>query len=414
MPRSSLAGLAFVAAGIAFIAAMTLVPRPSDQEVVVLTGLACLVCGQLGLVDVILNVLLFIPFGIGLGLLDWRGRRTLLLVAATTLLIETLQLGIIAGRDSSLSDLLTNTAGGMLGWWMARHWRDFILPAPGRARRLATAWGIGWVLLEALTAAALQPAPPPATWYGQRAPELAQFDQFRGTLLEAHLNGDSLPSAPLPNTAAARALLAAGQLTLTARVVPGAPTASFAPIASVYDGGQREAALLGRDGDDLIFRVRLRASDFRLRGPTLRLPDAFGGHARDTLLVEGMYGGGHLEAMVEGDHGIMDRRAVPLSPSWGWSMVMPYRYAFGNSLRFLTMLWIAGLLAPIGWWAARAGAGIRAEWRFAPVLAVPVLGLGVVPVLWGLPPVHPTEWLAAALGLALGLAPVALGRQRMQ
>ena len=62
-------GLVALAAGAAFIALMTLLPQPGQEELVRATPPTCLVCGPLGGVDVILNVILFLPFGLGLGLL---------------------------------------------------------------------------------------------------------------------------------------------------------------------------------------------------------------------------------------------------------------------------------------------------------------------------------------------------------
>src|SRR5918998_1555401 len=97
-------------AGFLFIAATTLVPLPQQSAASQITPLWCLVCGDYGGVDVINNILLFIPFAFGLRLL---GLRSQLVVAAGALLslgIELLQWWVIPGRDASLSDLLTNTS----------------------------------------------------------------------------------------------------------------------------------------------------------------------------------------------------------------------------------------------------------------------------------------------------------------
>jgi hypothetical protein len=98
-----------------------------------------------------------------------------------------------------------------------------------------------------------------------------------------------------------------------------------------------------------------------------------------------------------------------MSPSWGWSYLVPFGYAFGPEVHSLTMLWIGGLLAPIAYWVRRAIHPRRARWHgpLVPVIVVG-LGLGVLPVIAHFPPVHWSEWFAAAAGLCAGwfLAPV--------
>ena len=69
----------------------------------------------------VLNVLLFFPLGLSLPLL-WKSfrnaRYTLLLGFSASLLIEFLQ--IFTHRATDINDLLTNTAGTILGYWSAK------------------------------------------------------------------------------------------------------------------------------------------------------------------------------------------------------------------------------------------------------------------------------------------------------
>src|SRR5713101_9526749 len=105
--RQRRAGLALTAAALAVIAVATLVPQPSEAPSVAQIPIWCLVCGQFGTIDALLNVALFAPLGAGLLLLGLPLRRAVLIGAALSLAIETTQYFAIAGRDASLGDLLT-------------------------------------------------------------------------------------------------------------------------------------------------------------------------------------------------------------------------------------------------------------------------------------------------------------------
>lgn len=99
-------------AGFAAILAATLYPDPEAAANVALTPLLCLICGVNGGTDVILNLLLFMPFATGLRLSGWSWRRVTVACATLSFGVELCQYLGIPGRDASLSDLLTNTTGG--------------------------------------------------------------------------------------------------------------------------------------------------------------------------------------------------------------------------------------------------------------------------------------------------------------
>src|SRR3954463_9061304 len=103
------------AAGLLLILAATLRPEPDQTRAAEATPLWCLVCGDHGGVDVINNIMLFIPFTVGLRL-GGVPRTTVLLVGrAGSLAIELLQFWVISGRYSSLTDVMTNSLGTAVG-----------------------------------------------------------------------------------------------------------------------------------------------------------------------------------------------------------------------------------------------------------------------------------------------------------
>jgi hypothetical protein len=91
-----------------------------------------------------------------------------------------------------------------------------------------------------------------------------------------------------------------------------------------------------------------------------------------------------------------------LSPSFGWSLVTPIRYAYGRGVRLITGLWIAAWLLPIGYWSVHARLGRYTTWWLLSLVLL--VGLGLVPRLLGYPAVHWSEWLAAVAGLGIGWA----------
>lgn len=386
--------LSAVAAGIA-----TLQPAPEMADRVARIPASCLVCGELGGTDVVLNLLLFAPFAVGLALLNIRTLRVFLIVAGISLSIEAIQQAWLPGRDASLSDLLTNSIGAMIAAWLAHRRTAFLLPDPRRAAWLTLAGLASWVCLEAAAAWSLLPALPETTYWGQWAPDLGSLDRFTGTVLTAEVAGDSLPPHRLRESPRLRQHLLQGAGPVTATAVTGDPPDDLAPIVSVFDGQSTEIFLLGQRRTEAFFRLRTRVSSLRLRPPAIRITGALPSTRGQPLALAASYTRGRYWLRVEvGGHTL--ERTLDGSPNWAWSYFMPFgNYALGDDVRWLTALWVCGLLMPMGYWAGRTGAGRV----LAGTGAVAGLTLALVPRFFELPPVHLSEWAAAATGLSLGL-----------
>lgn len=391
------AGLLALAAGAVAVALLTLLPHPGQEELVRATPPTCLVCGSLGGVDVILNVLLFVPVGLGLGLLGvpWP------LVAAVGLgasgLVELLQMEVVAGRDASLSDLITNSAGTILGAGLGRNWRRLLFPSPRTSRALATGWGLAWLALATATGAGLDPVPTDAPWYGQWAPELGHLDRFRGEVLSARAGGAPLPPGRRDDTPAWRERLTRPGFAVTATIRAGPPPARLAPIVSVFDAEQEEIVLLGQWGNDLVYRVRMAPARLRLRNPAVRLPGGLDAPPGTEVRIEGGTRGPRFVLASDRPGGRLGR-VVPFSPQWTWALLLPYDHALGPEAGALTALWLFGLLLPVGWWGGRSGRG--GAWVTGLLLLAGVAG---VRASLGFDPAPAGEWLGAGAGLVLGL-----------
>jgi hypothetical protein len=395
-------GLLLTAAGFAFIAAMTLVPHPELVEEVRKLPNMCLVCGEQGGQDVILNILLFIPLGIGLRLAGLNAWKAFGVSVLTSFAVETLQYTVIAGRHASLSDLLTNSSGGGLGILLVDRWRGLIFPGPAASRRLA--WlGIGiWLALEMVSVSLLSIAPPKTIYRSEWAPVLPWFDQFRGEVSRATLNGDLILGALPDEGRKVGARLAKGGFVLEVAGTGDGGSGFLAPIMGVFDEKEQEILIVGEWGRDLIFRVRMRVSDLGLRNPALRLPDVLPAVPGKPLEIRAGLNRGRLFIQLARD-GQESRRELALSPNWGWSFLLPNEYAFGYEVHFLTALWIAGLLLPLAYWARRGATTSTEQWRASALLAALIaLGIGAVPLATRIPAVHWSEWLAAVTGLLAG------------
>ena len=101
-----------VGASLAAIALLTLLPASGNNTT---SGFACVFCGQLATADAILNMLLFVPLGVGLALIGFQLRTAFLVAAFLSGGIDILQLNI-PGRDPSTGDLLSISLGCALGF----------------------------------------------------------------------------------------------------------------------------------------------------------------------------------------------------------------------------------------------------------------------------------------------------------
>jgi glycopeptide antibiotics resistance protein len=103
---------------LAGVAVLTL--RPGSGLGMRLNLVPILFDGPGSAVDAVLNVAVFVPFGLLLAAAAVRFRTTLAAALAITLTIEITQYISDVGRTADINDVLTNVAGASLGWAVAR------------------------------------------------------------------------------------------------------------------------------------------------------------------------------------------------------------------------------------------------------------------------------------------------------
>jgi hypothetical protein len=374
----------------------------------------CVICGPLGGVDAVLNVLLFIPLGAGLVLSGVPWRRAVLTACLLSIAVETTQLFFIPGRDATLGDVITNTVGASLGVALVRHSRTWLLPSPRAAAWLVLGWSGIWLTIQVISSFAFAPSIPTSRFYGEIAPKLGNFDVFRGRVLRATIDGVTIADTLLSDgDSLARRLRNAGQAVAT--VVPADTTFGIAPILRVADTSLREIVLLAQNEREFLFAVRTGAATLRLRGPLFGLPRAFparGGRdaqqAADTVTLTGRYQARKLSLRAESSAG-RGHSAIPIIASLGWTLLLPAQWFIQGTIgeRILSWIWVAFLLLPLGYWtvyAARRSESLtrpsQLTWTISLVFVV--AGLGGAPFVFGQSPTPASDWLAAFAGLTLG------------
>jgi hypothetical protein len=387
-------------AGFVFIAVLTLSPQYGATKA---PPSFCLLCGDTSVLDAILNVLLFIPFGMGLRLTGMSRRRAYAIALVTTITVELLQLAI-PGRDTSLSDVITNSTGAFIGIICADIWRVVLLPSRRVATQLAWGWTLLWALVLTVSAELAHISLPNTTAWGVWRPELLHHDYFSGKVLEATAGGLRTPNAISATSADVRRRLSSDSVVVEATIVGGLVTTPVSAIATVYDYNRSQIFMLGERNGALIFSLRMRTADARVATPDIRLDSVFPRHrsaAPDTMVVAG--GLIHHRLWISARKGgVVRERTHPIDAGLGWSYLLPFDYEYGPEAVWLTVLWLAALSAPAMYWATRAGR--RAQLSVGAVLAATLLA---IPLAAG---VHATawwEWAALALGACIG---VLLGR----
>ena len=383
-------------------------------------------------VDLVLNVLLYVPIGVGLALLRRGPGHVAAIAAVIAAVIETLQVSVIPGRFASLADVITNTSGALLGLAAARHWRALFEPNPVRSRVFAALAAIVALGVLHLTMWAQQEIPPPRTMSTLWRP--APSAGANGAALE---NGTGsrityVTVAGRPHTGRARltpneiARLSgrsgyAVHMGFIAAALPGDEEPAF----ELRDGNGQRILRVRQDGRHLAADVATRARELRLRTPSVRLrrflpsrADRAERSGLDTVHLEVRAAEGSLwltaRQRTSEAHGVHRRGAFA-----GWSLLISQSNSPAR-VRILTFCWVFILMLPLVYWAVlglpspRVRTPVRTNGRRVWRLGSPALGLAaflavvltlaleILPRANGMEPGGITEGLAVVAAIATG------------
>lgn len=372
---------ALSAVALAAVLALTLVPTSGPDSGVFHW---CLRCGDAGLSDFLSNILLFVPFAAGVRWWSGSARRT---VAAALLLSAGIELAqiFIPGRESSLGDIVANTAGAVLvalawRWWPARR------GAPAGLAGAAAA-----LVLLAAAAAALRPSFPRTVYYGQWTPELEGLERYQGVVVSAGVGDVPLPDGRVADSRVVRDRLAAGEAVVV-RALAGPPPARLAPVLNVADAAAREILMLGADRDDLVLLVRRRAADWHLGQPEWRWSGALAGvRPGDSLVIAARGTSAGYCLALNG----RERCGFRSTVGQAWVLLHAVRRVTPAGQALLECLGLALL-------GVAAGLCVRRDVVGAATALAVVAGAVALPPLVGLSPTPAVQVAALAAGLAAG------------
>jgi hypothetical protein len=410
-PHLRRAGLVVVIASLAAIALATLLP----QSGIAAESHLCLVCGSLGGVSAILNVLLFLPLGIGLAIYGFSAKRAVVLMCVLGMLIEIAQLLFIPGRNATIGDVLANSLGGALGFAISGNAFILLRPSPRIATLLTIGWSTLWLAIQTGSAFGFKTTFPQSRYYGQIARSLGDFDPFSGTVLYASIGDVVVPDMQFDDSRRLRQLLIAGA-SVTTTMLPSQSGDENGPIVRVADADEREILVLAQKGADLVFGERTEAVTLGLRPPRFVLSNVFlkvrperTRVAMDSLTVGARYSS--REVLIRAESKVGHSRRIPITAALGWTMLLPFQWFIAGSRSELVIgaVWTACLLLPIGYWlgwsmrSPRADATIR--WMTAGLTASLLfyVGMILVPRGFGVGPASATDWLAALMGFLGGV-----------
>ncbi|MEX2375108.1 MAG: VanZ family protein [Dehalococcoidia bacterium] len=383
--------------------AVTLTPTPSFERPGPEPFMLCILCGDRGGADLVLNVVLYMPLGL-LAAQRIGVWRTLLLGVLLSMGVELIQL-FLPGRFSTLGDVVANGSGALAGAFLYR-----VSAMVGRGRRPGYAVGFSTALtaggLVLLGGWLIEPSPTDEVYWGQWTPDFGPGTRYTGTVLSARLNGRPLPSRRLPDSLTAGGVIL-DDWTLSGTVEKGSPTRSVTSVLSIFDEKENEILYLGAYGEHLLLRERLRAQDWQLDRPELVAWDVLApAEAGDTMRVSARRVGSDRCLTVD------DREVcgLGLTPGRLWSLLL-YPASASRGLRTVADFGVVfTLFLPLGFVAtsrqaaalsaavalvlvalAVAWTRLRFDWVVEPLAVLAGLGVGYM-----------SAWALSTAGEALG------------
>ena len=357
-----------------------------------------------------------------------RYRNGLIALSAGSAVIELLQWTVIPGRDGSVGDVVTNSIGALIGLSVGVHWQTLVRPNRREARLLVASWLAFWIALQATAAYAMQPSPTLRPYYGQLARALGTEQGYPGHILAATIDGVAILDRDLPNsheiyTALSRRNGATLAITMES---PRAPTPRPS-VVRIADDREEEILAVAAEDRDLVYDVRTKASDLRLRGPLFRL-DTILPLARERspvsagtpIHLEARYALPDVLLSATRDGKLVQRRFRP-GPGDAWRLVALSYHSYDDTPaeRAAAAAWLMLLLLPAGYWgiayhqqAPERGKHLLGSPFAAFSVALPT-ALWLVPSLFRMAGATWWELAGASAGIAAGALTWALAMRAL-
>lgn len=343
--------------------------------------------------DAFLNVLFYVPLGLAIGMLRVRPLTGVLMGVAVTGTMETLQLAI-PGRFTSYSDVLTNTAGAILGLVIVRTYGSWVNPPWRVASRLAVASAAMFMSVCLASAYLMMPDAPPGTYVGQWTPDLGQYRYpYGGRVLSATIGDVALGSSTIAESEELQEqLFGTEPLVVSARAA--APPASLSPLFRLVRRKNTTVLSIGVHGDDLVIELRLKAARWRLTRPTFYSPG----------LIQDVRAGSAFQVQVWKENAglcvaVENRTDCGLATAFGsgWRLLLDPAPDSPRTIEAITFLWLFILAFPTGLWLRPTRGGALA--------GLLLITGGVLPsAMAGFAAPSSLDWIAIFLGVLFGVS----------
>ncbi|MEP6778747.1 MAG: VanZ family protein, partial [Gemmatimonadaceae bacterium] len=394
-----------------FVAVATLLPGAHESVAVGRANFWCLACDPLAGTDAIANTLLFVPLGAALLLVLGRS-RALLTGILISVGIETLQhFGIPSGRDSNLTDVLTNSLGTFVGIQLAWNWRILASPSPRAARILSASSAVCTLAVLAFVAWALGrdvSSRPTEMLEQSTLPYTPGFGWYHGYVLNARVRKFSFDH---PGDGP---LILSGELaaidTFTVRVARRDVRNALVPLLYLHKRSDTLPQLIiGQSGADARVRVAVRAARLRLVAPELILPRAFSDSGKEIRTLQVVLRPARWSMQSE-RAGLSMTAELPLTIGLGWVLVQGVVRQGGTGSSIVSLLWMCALFIPVGYWSLQTGN--RRILFVGGVALIVSIALWAVPEYAGISPTLFREWIQAAGGFVVGIGCAMLIQRR--
>ncbi|MFH1763645.1 MAG: VanZ family protein [Gemmatimonadota bacterium] len=393
--------LLLTGAGGLLVLAITL--WPSGGEADLQSRFWCLFCGSRDVADSLLNLLLFLPLGAGLS--AFQG--PVMAVGGSLALsgfVELMQT-TLPGRYASLEDLVSNTAGGLLGAVIIARSPQLLkaIVTPSRLIRMATL--LLPLTVFCLSALLSRPRVSEQTLYGQWTHDLGRLKPYPGQVLSASIGELQIPDARVPEQNALTENLKA-QKPIRVSVVAGPEPLELSHVFAIYDGRQQEVLLLAVQGPDLLFQEKTLSVGLLFDQPFLRWRGAIRGIEGDTVRL-GVFRAGRKRCL-QVDSAVNCGLAAGVEG--GWRLIHRLKGAPSFVEGTLGVFWLFLLSFPAGLVGRTPGRRRLVE--------VACLGLGIgiagASISWVTPwlTFHSTQLLAPMAGVWAGIGSHAILARR--
>ncbi len=377
---------------------LTLRSAPDQAARVMELPWYCVLCGEAGVADIILNLLLFAPLGVAAAALQLPRWRAFAFAVALTVAIETIQAKFLVGRDGSLGDVFANSGGAVLGWLLYPGLRQLGRPSPAVARA-----GVAVVLCLSTatwfaTGIGLQPALSTAVpWVGQLQHQWPGHDAFPGTINAAAINGVAVPNDPLDRPASLGKSVDLHVMLTRTLPLPARRTS----LVRIVDGLGHPQISLAESGADLIAELQLRASRWGFHTPEWAFRGAMAVPAGKRWQVDVRWTSDRVTMTTAAEGGAnVIARTHPLSIALGWVFIHPFVRVVASSGRFWNCVWLGCWFGLVGWLAGAL------NWRAVATAAALQLATLLLAALLTSAPWHVDE-LMVALAVAAVVAAAA-------